>query len=99
LPEGRQGTKGDGEFVGCCRLAILSEEITPNQPPASYNELAPTNPCIQELSIRGGAAFRLRGAPPFPLPPLRYDATAPKPEAKAEQRRFGATAVRPLQRE
>ena len=36
-------------------------------------------------------AFRFRGAPPSPL---RYDAIAPKPEAKAEKRRFGATAVR-----
>jgi len=35
--------------------------------------------------------FRLRDAPPSPL---RYDAIAPKPEAKAEKRRFGATAVR-----
>jgi len=37
--------------------------------------------CIQELSVPGSAAFRLRGAPPSPL---RYDAIAPKPEAKAE---------------
>src|SRR6266487_2529718 len=35
--------------------------------------------------------FLLRDAPPSPL---RYDAIAPKPEAKAEKRRFGATAVR-----
>src|SRR6266542_117697 len=35
--------------------------------------------------------FRLRDAPPSPL---RYDAIAPKPEAKAEKRRFGATTVR-----
>src|SRR6266487_3746159 len=35
--------------------------------------------------------FRLRDAPPSPL---RYDAIAPKPEAKAEKRRFGAKAVR-----
>ena len=45
--------------------------------------------------------FRLRDAPPSPL---RYDAIAPKPEAKAEKRhsrravapsqRVGATAVR-----
>jgi len=49
-------------------------------------------------------AFRLRGAPPSPL---RYDAIAPKPEAKAEKRRsrlgeasgaarVGAPAVRRL---
>jgi hypothetical protein len=36
---------------------------------------------ISKLSVLGGAAFRLRGAPPSSL---RYDAIAPKPEAKAE---------------
>jgi len=33
---------------------------------------------------------RIRGAPPSPL---RYDAIAPKPKAKAEKRSFGATAA------
>ena len=40
----------------------------------------------------GAPASRLRGAPPSPL---RYDAIAPKPKAKAEERRFGAAAAGP----
>src|SRR6266516_6709472 len=47
--------------------------------------------------LRGRSRFRLRGAPPSPL---RYDAIAPKPEAKAEKRPLrrdggGAAKARP----
>src|SRR6266480_12162 len=47
--------------------------------------------------LRGRNRFRLRGAPPSPL---RYDAIAPKPEAKAEKRPLrrddgGAAKARP----
>ena len=40
--------------------------------------------------IGAGRTFRLCGAPPSPF---RSDAIAPKPKAKAEKRRFGATAA------